>query len=328
MKSHLLILISAVFLIPFLGCKKKSFDPTGKSQADFIGTWTGSISTFKNNKVIKETGTLVIYNDLGNNLLTGILFMKETSVFHEFQFVNGTMYFKVENSDSASPFCQNWNLGGYAVFSETSKMDINISGNECGDIGKEFVSWTGSVVPASVSDDSVQYYNFATAGNSSTYRVTLKNGDSCQVQKQVSQASANYLFSGATSQTCGWAGQTKTFSWKVSPAVFSFVNDSTLGFKSFTFPINARPGVVYSTIVNHDTTTVTLLDTNLVMTTPAGSFNCMYFKYTEPVNSGILKVNRTAYLWLNNRFGVIRQEVVNPVDSTDVQLQVLLSKNF
>jgi hypothetical protein len=148
------------------------------------------------------------------------------------------------------------------------------------------------------------------------------------VQKQVSQASANYLFSGATSQTCGWAGQTKTFSWKVSPAVFSFVNDSTLGFKSFTFPIHARPGVVYSTIVNHDTTTVTLLDTNLVMTTPAGSFNCMYFKYTEPVNSGILKVNRTAYLWLNNRFGVIRQEVVNPVDSTDVQLQVLLSKNF
>ena len=328
MKSYLLILISVIFIIPFSGCKKKSFDPTGKSREDFIGTWKGTITTFKNNQLLKEDGVVMIYPDAGNTTLSGTLFMKETSVFHEFQFVDGTLYFKIVNNNPNSPFCQNWSLGGYAVFPEDGKIDIHISGNECGEVGNEYVNWVGTMMPAQVSPDSLRYYNFATTGNLWNYKVTLKNGDTCHALKQAGQVSAGFLVTGLTTQSCGWSGQNMAFKWEVSPTRFIIMNDTTLSYKSFTFPINAMPGVTYSTYSNNDTMTVTLLDSNLFITTPAGDFNCGRFRYTEPVYAGSSKVTKTAYLWLNTKYGVIRQEVQNPVDSNDVQVQVLSSKNF
>lgn len=328
MKNYLLILLSAIFLIPILGCKKKSFDPTVKTREDFIGTWIGTITTFKNNKLIKESGTVVIYQDASTNGLSGILFMKATSVFHEFQFVDGTLYFKVVNNDPLNPICQNWSLGGFVVFSEESTVQITITGNECGPQGSEFVNWVGTMAQTQVPPDSVKYYNFAKSGNSWTYKVTLKNGDSCSVQKQINQVSSSYIYTGAITQTCGWLGQNSTFKWNVSPAGFSIVNDTTLCYWPFSFPINAKKGVVYNTIFNADTTTMTLLDTNQVINTPAGNFTCVWFRYTEPVISGMTKITKTSYLWLNNKYGIIRQEVANPVDSTDVQVQVLTAKSL
>jgi hypothetical protein len=331
MKSYLLILISLIFLIPFSGCKKKSFDPSGKSREDFIGNWKGSISTFKNNQLLKESGTVSIYADATTKALSGILFMKATNVFHEFQFVNGTLYFKVINNDPGNPICQNWSLEGYAVFSSETTLDIRITGNECGQLGSEYVNWAGILVQDQVSPDSVKYNHFAKTGNSWTYKVTLKSGDSCQVVKQISQETVTYLFSGSAAQTCGWTGQNNTFKWNVSPTGFSIVNDSTLSIKPFLFPINAKQGVVYRNYINNDTTTVTLLDTNVLVTTLAGNFTCVRFRYTEPVyadTSKTTKISRTAYLWINNRYGVIKHEVVNPVDSTDVQLQILTTKSF
>ena len=328
MKSYLIIMVLAVSMLPFTGCKKKSFDPTGKSREDFIGTWKGSISTFKNNKLLNEYGTIVIYPDAGGSSVSGILFMKETNVFHEFQFVDGTLYFHVENTDPTSPLCQNWNLGGFIVFKAEGELDIRITGNECGQIGNEFVNWVGTLFSDPVSADSIKYYNFAKTGNSWTYNVKVKNGDSCQVQKQVSQASGNYIFTGHTTQTCGWPGQTMTFRWEVNPAGFTLIVDSTLADKPLLFAINAKPGVVYASYSNNDTTTVTLLDSSLVETTPAGTFECSRFRYTEPVYSGQMKTTRTSYIWLSNRYGVIRHEVINPVDSTDVIFQLLTSKNF
>lgn len=328
MKSYLLIIILAILIIPFAGCKKKSFDPTSKSQDDFIGTWKGSISTFKNNKLMKESGTVIIYPEATGAMLTGILFMSETSVFHEFQFVDGTLYFNLENNDPANPFCQNWSMGGYIVFTAEGEIDISISGNECGAVGNEFVNWEGSLRTTTISDDSVQYFNFAKQGNSWNYAATLKNSSSCQLSKQLNLPGINYAFTGATSQSCFGNGQNMTFKWYVSPAIFTIQMDSTISLKPLTFPINAKKGVVYSTYLNNDTVTVTLLDTNLTLTTPAGNFSCMKFRYTEPVYSGDLKIKRTAYLWINNKSGIIQQEVANPVDSTDVQLQVLSSKGF
>jgi hypothetical protein len=119
-----------------------------------------------------------------------------------------------------------------------------------------------------------------------------------------------------------------TFKWNVSPSGFSIVNDTTLSEKPFTFPINAKLGVVYSAYYNSDTTTVTLTDTNVVVPTPAGNINCVRFRYTEPVYSGLIKIKRTGYLWLNTRYGVIRQEFLNPVDTSSVKLQELSVKNF
>ncbi len=328
MKNYLLILISLIFLMPFTGCKKKSFDPTVKTHEDFIGTWKGTISTFKNNQLLKENGTIYLYPDAATGKLSGILFMKETNVFHEFQFVDGTVYFKIVNNDPENPICQNWSLGGYIVFSADNTLDIRINGNECGQSGSEFISWAGSMGKIVVSPDSVKYYNFGKTGNDWTYKVILKTGDSCQVQKQINTGSASFLYNGATTHSCGWAAQSMTFSWRVAPDAFSIVNDSTLGNKPFVFSIDAKPGVVYRTTINLDTTTVTLLDTNQVVITPSGNFKCAWFRYTEPVYSGLLKTNRTSYIWLNNIYGVIKQEVINPVDSTDVQSQLLSTKNF
>jgi hypothetical protein len=328
MKTYLYIFISILFIIPFAGCKKKSFDPTTKSQQDFVGTWKGGISTFKNNKLLKRYGTVVIYPDATGGMLSGILFMNGTTVFHEFQFVDGTLYFNVENNDPDNPFCQNWNLQGYCVFTADGEININITGNECGEVGNEFVNWAGTVQAATVPADSVQYYNFAKTGNSWNYKVTLKNGDTCQFSKNVVLASPNYLSTGTTSQTCGWPSPNLSFKWNVTPAVFSTQVDSTISNKPLTFKINAKQGVIYSSYINNDTVTMTLLDTNLTMVTPAGTFNCMRYRYTEPVYSGALRIKRTAYVWLNNRYGIIRQEVANPVDSTNVQTQVLTTKGF
>ena len=46
-------ILGAAILTGFLaGCSKDSFDPASKSRQDFEGTWTGSISTFKNSKLL------------------------------------------------------------------------------------------------------------------------------------------------------------------------------------------------------------------------------------------------------------------------------------
>ncbi len=328
LKNYLLILISVICIIPFSGCTKKSFDPTTKSREDFIGTWQGSVSTFKNNKFVKEYGTIVMYPDETGNALSGIFFLKANSIFHEFQFVNGTLYFKVVNSDPANLLCQNWNLGGYAIFTSENTIEVNISGNECGQVGEEYIEWSGSVLKTVVASDSVEYYNFGKNGNTWTYQVTLWDGSSCQVERKIDQVSSGYLFSGPVSQTCNWTGQNLTFKWEVAPDNFSNVNDTLLSNRPFSLPINAKPGVVYSTYVKHDTITLTLLDTNLLISTPAGSFKCAVFRYSEPVYPNKFKVNRISYFWINNLAGIVRHRVENPVYVTDVSVEELISKNF
>ncbi len=328
MKRYLLLVACVVMMIPFSGCKKKqSFDPTTKSQDEFIGTWRGTISTFKNNRLMKESSEVVIYR-VSEEYLSGIIFMNSTLVFSEFQFLNGTLYFRVPCNDPSNPNCQTWNLGGYAVFSETGKIDFRISGNECGPFGSEFVDWNGMLAQIQVDPDSIMYYNFAKAGNSWDYKITLKNGDTCQVQKQINESPSDYFFQGVSTQNCGWSGTNMSLKWSVAPSNFTIGNDSTLCQNSFTFPINAKQGVVYTYIIHNDTTTITMVDSNLVVTTPAGNFNCARFRYTEPVMAGAIKITKTAWLWLNNRYGVIKQEVDNPVDSLDIKTQVLSSKNF
>ena len=321
-------MVCAVLIIPFSGCKKnKGFDPLTKGSDDFIGTWQGTISTFKNNKVIKEKGDVVIYRESAD-YLAGIIFMNETLSFTEFQFLNGTLYFRIPCNDPLNPNCQTWNLGGYAVFAEDGKIDFRLSGNECGSYGSEYVDWNGTLMQKQVDPDSIQYFDFARTGNSWTYKITLKNGDSCHVQKQIITNAPTWNFQGLSAQTCGWNAANMTLKWGVAPSQFSIVNDSTLSLKAFTIPINAKPGVVYKSVLHSDTTTLTLVDTNLTTTTAAGIFTCSRFKYTEPAYSGDLRYTKTAFLWLNNRYGIIRQEVENPADPTDIVIQVLYSKNF
>ena len=145
---------------------------------------------------------------------------------------------------------------------------------------------------------------------------------------KINQMADKYFFTGTTSQTCGWTGQDITFKWNITPSEFSIVDDTTFSNNPFSLAIYAKPGVVTTGYSNNDTTTVTLLDKNLLITTPAGTFTCDRYKYTEPDSSGIYRITKTTYFWLNVKYGIIKQEVANPVDPTDIQLQVLFSKNF
>ena len=186
MKRFLLYLTCVFLIFASPGCKKKSgFDPLIKTQSDFIGTWKGTISAFRNNKLIRQTGNISIYPEAGGNTLSGLIFMNGISYFRQFQFANGTLYFKMICNDQANPNCQNWSLSGYAVFSDEGKIEIKISGNECGTLGDQYISWDGTLVSTQVSADSILYYNFAKTGNSWTYKVILKNGDSWQSAGQI-----------------------------------------------------------------------------------------------------------------------------------------------
>ncbi len=329
MKRYLLFLICALVLTAFPGCKKKSgFDPLTKSQSDFIGTWKGTISSFKDNKLIRQSGNVVFYPEAGGESLAGLLFMKENIFVRQFQFANGTVYFNVICNDPENPNCQNWSLSGYAVFSEEGKIELNISGNECGLAGNQYISWEGTMQSTQVAADSIRYFDFGRTGNTWTYNVRLQNGDSCLVQKQINQNPADYFFQGASSQACAWGGINKSFSWTVSPDTYTLNHDSTFSLNRVYFPIYAKPGVTYKYLINSDTTTVTLVDTSVWLTTPAGTFSCFRFRHTEPFYSGMVKNTKTSHFWINNRYGIIRQEVANPVDSTSIQLQVLAGKNF
>ncbi len=329
MKNNLLILLCIVSLLLSGGCKKKSdFDPATKSQNDFIGNWKGVITAFKNNQYLRQNGLVVIYPDAGGSTLSGILFAKETSVFRVFQYANGTIYFKVECNDPENPKCQNWSLSGYAVFLDEKTLDFRISGNECGAYGEEFISWSGSMAATPVPADSIRYFCFAKTGNTWTYETLLSNGSVCQLQRQIAAMPSDYFFTGIVNQTCTGSGFTKVLKWSVTPDHFTVNHDSTLTLHPVTFAIDAKPGVVYKSILNLDTTTLTLLDTNTMVTTVAGNFLCNSYRYTEPVVTDAGKVNRASLFWISKKFGVIKQEVNVPVDTTDIQTQVLTSKNF
>ncbi|HPS61753.1 MAG TPA: hypothetical protein PLK82_01765 [Bacteroidales bacterium] len=327
MKKYFLIAIGLLMLIPFAGCKKKGFDPASKTLQDFIGTWEGSITTFKENKLLKESGTVVIYSDPGGSTLSGIFFMKETRVFHEFQFVDGTFYFNVENNDPENPFCQRWSLSGFAVFSAEGKIDIRLTGNECGDIGGEFVNWTGTLNTRQVQTDSIRYYNFGGNNRKWGYKITLDDADSCTLEKTILSGGMDYYFAGMNVQTCNWTGMS-AIKWTVTPAMFTIQLDSSVADKPVSFPISAKFGVTYHSYLAPDTVTVKKVDTAAIVVTPAGTFTCAKFEITEPVYRSNVKNIRTSWFWINNRAGIVRYEVANPVSPTDIGVMVLKEKNF
>jgi hypothetical protein len=328
MKNQLILLFSALILLG-TGCKKKSFDPTAMSQQDFIGTWTGQLTTFKNNKLTKEHGNILIFPEEGGTLLGGIIYLSETRAFREFQFQNGTLYFRVFNTDPTSPTCQNWNLSGYASFLDETTLDIRISGNECGSIGSEYVDWSGSMNRSSAVKDSLPCFTFAKTSNNWTYEVYKDNGDSCQVQKLLAQKTGDYQFTGESTHSCGWANQNIPVKWNVSPAEFFIKEDATISSLPITIPIYAKQGVVYPSYFNSDTVTLTLLYSNQTVNTAIGNFNCNQYRFTETITDTTgQRLNRMTYLWVEYHYGIIKHLVIDPVYKTDIKLQLLKAKNF
>lgn len=328
MKRTIILLLAPIMIFFADACKKKSFDPMSKSQSEFIGTWTGTLTTFKNNKVMKESGVFLIYPEEGGTLLGGIMYLNETRVFKQFQFANGTLYFNVINNDPSNPSCQNWKLGGYASFSSDDRLEIRISGNECGLAGSEFVDWSGTLAPSPVRKDSLPCFTFAKTGNNWTYSVDKETGNSCEILKLIGAKEGDYTFTGEATHGCGWPLTIIPFRWTVTPSIFKLTKDATLVNHELEIPVYAKYGAIYKTFPYPDTVTLTLLDTNYAVTTIAGTFFCNHFRYTETGTRYGVRQTRTSDLWLNFRYGIIKHEVTNPFDSTGIVLQNLKDKNF
>jgi len=326
------LLFSSFFLallVAFAGCKKcNCFDSSLFGRTDFTGTWKGTITAFKNNQRIVKSGELVLYPVNNGASLGGIMIFEETSRLVEVQLNNGQWYFTVICSDTLNPQCSNWSLTGFAAFSDEQQIEINIAGNECGPSGKQFVSYEGTLSKYNDVPDPSAYFSFAKAGNIWGYKTTLNSTDTCSLNYQMGNLNPSGIFEGNVTNNCGWPWQYKSFYWYVDPAMFSVMADATSGSVIARFPIDMPTGTTYTYYYAGDTTNITLEARDVNVTLPLGNFNCIKFRQesTSPwVKGGGLK---TSYIWINNQFGIVKQEFTNPVDSTDMVMQVLSSKNF
>ena len=328
MKRTIFPTLILVVILIITGCKKDSFDPSSVGLSDFSGTWSGTLTTFKNNKLMKEQGLFLIYPAEGGASMEAIIYARDTRVFRQFQFQGGTLYFKVVNPDPANPTCQNWNLGGYVSFADEKTLSIRISGNECGLIGSEFVDWSGSLVKSSATMDSLPCFTFAKTGNNWSYVVTKATGDTCELQKLIGSKSGSYYFGGESTHSCGWPMQNIPLKWTVSPSEFTIREDLSLTRHEIYIPVYAKYGVTYRSYPYPDTVTLTLTDTNLYITTVAGNFFCNKYRYTESSVINNVRNTRISDIWLDHHNGIIRQEVTSPNDTSDIIRQVLKTKSF
>lgn len=328
--NRFLFFVSALFLIiHFSGCKKcDCFDSAKYGPNDFIGTWKGSISTFKENKPIKKSGEVIIYSAGGGSNLVGIINMDGVNRIIGTQFNNGFWYFDVICSDTLNPECSNWNLTGFAVFSGELHVDLHIAGNECGKLGKQFVSWEGALDKYSDTPDSAVYYNFGKQGSTWDYIINKKNTDTCILQQKITDIPSAGLFDGTVTNNCGWPWQHKFFHWYLDPVMYSIYDESGSGAIVASFPIDVTPGRVYTYIHGSDTTQVMLVSRYDEVTVPAGKFNCSKYQIIESADTALTDTKTTYFLWLSNQYGIIKKEVSNPVGPDDISTQILLSKNF
>ena len=91
-------------IFPETSCKKSdSYDSSKAVTGDFIGTWTGKVSTFKNNHTIVLAGDIVFYYEPDGTTVSGLMSLDKVYLIIPFQLANGTYYFSVVNSDTLDP---------------------------------------------------------------------------------------------------------------------------------------------------------------------------------------------------------------------------------
>ncbi len=327
MKRLLFFAVPAFFILLFGGCKKcDCFDPSTYVQSDFIGTWKGTLTTFKDNKSVKKSGDVVIYQAASG--LEGILNMEGVYRLVGQQFNNGFWYFNVVCSDTLNPECSNWSLSGFASFSEPEHIDFHMAGNECGTLGKQYVNWEGTLAMYSDLPDPALYYSFGKQGNAWNYLINKVNTDTCSLQQKITETPSAGLFNGGISNSCGWPWQHKVFYWYVDPAMYTVYDESGSGSVAASFPIDVIPGRVYTYIHGNDTTQVTLVSRYQELTLPAGKFICTKYRVVEPADSVKSTTKTDYFLWINNQYGVVKKEVTAPYGPNDISTQLLISKNF
>jgi hypothetical protein len=321
----LLIIAGMIFILP--GCKKEpSFNSSSAVPDDYIGTWRGTIRTFKDNERKTSSGDLTIMRSSDGSTLRGIMMLNQTNLLMETKFSAGLFYFYMRPNDSLNPSCLNWNMAGFAKITEAGKISINIAGNECGDLGFQFVKWEGELIQVNTQPDPETYYSFASSGNQWNYRIIMDNGDTCTYNQELACTGINQ-FQANTSSFCSFQGGSGSNFWESDPAKLIIYENAARTVIENYFRLDALENTFYSWTNGVDTLTVTLEAKSELIDVPAGSFKCARFRQVTKLHSEG-EVTREGLIWINNAAGIVRYESIYETDATYVKTKVLVSKNF
>jgi hypothetical protein len=329
MKISRVIWALAIALIVLFsaGCKKDTpYYPSQATLDDFSGTWTGSLTAFKNNQVITKEGSILLYFPAGSDRLEGIMILDQIFALTEIQMRNGIYYFQVLNPDTANPFCQNWNLSGFGELSSADKMHVIITGKECGNAGEEWVNYEGDFVLSSPTPDSTRYYSFAGMNRHWTYSVLTLGGDSCQMDYDLTAATGS-IYTGIVSNTCSLPWGSMPLNWDVTPMHFLVLSDQGGSEVQYAFHIDQELNVPYHYYPADDTNIVTLLGVDSVYV-QAGGFICSRFRLERRIHTDSTYYIDKGVFCLSNSFGLIKYQATLLNDTNDIVLQELVQKNF
>ncbi len=321
-----LVFLGILFL--FTGCKKtETFKSEDATYADFSGTWRGVITTFKDNERRQQNGTLMIYSTDKGQTLSAILSMDNINMGMQTLFNNGIYYFKLTANDTIDPYCLNWNLAGFAKLSAHNEMELNLAGNECGEPGDEFVKWEGNMIRVSEGIDESACYSFAKAGNKWEYRNYLSSGDTVTSILEITTEVSQGVFQGNTSVQTGNQVQNNTFTWSVSPGRFNVDSDGSGQTFNGLFRLDAPLAKPYTCINGNDTLSMTLMAINQEVDLSCGIFRAVKFRQ-EVISANPAAEKRITVIWLVNRIGIIRTQVLAEDGTTVLEVKELVNKNF
>lgn len=319
--SFLLVLM----IIPEQACKKDAtFDPSAVTLSQMKGTWRGRITTFKNNTWIEKNGDVSFFDNTAGDMLNGIFELGQINFLEGFMFQHGTLYFNLLLSDSTNPQCSNWDLGGYVYLEEENVMVIRIAGNECGPLGKQFVSYEGSLILVNPDMDPSVYFSFAQTGKTWNYETLLYNGTTCEVTQAIGAEPSPYMFAVTETNNCGWPVAQKQFNWQVEPFRLSVMAGTSTTEILYSFYLDAVLNKTYRFINGVDTTFLTLANNDVSVTVTAGTYICGQYSFESRMHSSG-DITTKGSIYLSKQYGFIKMNYTAPSDSSSIQSQVLTS---
>jgi hypothetical protein len=323
--SRVIIVLTGLIILAITGCKKDTpYYPSKATLTDYAGTWTGSLTTFKNNQLITKEGTILLYIPAGSGQMEGVLSLDKIYALTEIQLRNGIYYFQVLNSDTLNPYCQNWNLSGWAELSSADKMHVIISGKECGEVGSEWVNYEGDFTLN--NPDNSRYFSFGAVTHQWTYRVYTAGGDSCQIENRIDSVSGS-VYTGTTTNDCNFAWGSKPFRWDLTPLHFLVLNNNAGNDVLYAFHADQFVNKPYYYYAGNDTNIVTLLGSDSLYV-EAGGFFCSKYLLEQRRHSETASSLDRGMFFISNQYGIIRYQSTLINDTTDIIDQSLISKNF
>ena len=323
----ILALVAAIFLIVTTGCEKETPYYPGKATfEDFTGSWDGELSTFQNSQIITYDAEITFFLTPGSDQMNGILVMDKIYALTQIQIREGIYYFQMLNSDTANPFCANWNMSGFAQLGSADMMHIIISGKACGETGEEWLDLEGDFTLDSSSPDSTKYFSFGGVNRHWTYSVLTFGGDSCQMDYDITESNG-YLFSGSITNNCSMPWGSLPLNWDVQPMHFSVLGGQDGEDVQYTFHIDQTINVPYVYYAGNDTNIVTLLGMDSVYVS-AGGFYCSRYRLERRMHPDSSNLIDKGIISISNQFGIIRYQATVLDDTNDVIVQELTGINF